>query len=213
MLANQTVVDLLNAFSSPDPTPGGGSASALAGALGASLLAMVAGMSKTKNSTPEEFEALGAARADLVDARSRLVDLIDRDTAAYNDVVAAYRLPKGTDEEKAARRAAIQLAMRGATDVPVETMRAALDVLSKCQVIGECGNPNAKSDVGVAVSLAMAAFSGGRLNAETNLPGLTDEAYVASVRREIAELAGKVAATLGPAFQTLGWRDHESPGA
>jgi len=213
MLANKTVHDLLNAFSSPDPTPGGGSAAALAGALGASLLAMVAGMSKTKHGTPEEFETLGAARADIVDARSRLVELIDQDTAAYNEVVAAYRLPKGADAEKAARTAAIQAAMRRATEVPLETMRVALDVLSKCKVVGECGNPNAASDVGVAVSLAMAAFNGGRLNAETNLPGLTDLAYVTSARQEISELAAKAAAALGPAYQSLGWPGPEPAGA
>ncbi len=121
MLAKKSLSDVLDAFSSSDPTPGGGSAAALAGALGASLLAMVAGLPKTRSNTPEERAALDAARAKILELRARLIDLIDRDAAAYDTVVAAYRLPKGTDEEKAARKSAIQAALQLATSVPLET--------------------------------------------------------------------------------------------
>src|SRR5689334_21009235 len=110
MLANKTVQELLDAFSAPTPTPGGGSAAALAGAIAASLLAMVAAMPKTKSGTPEERAALDALDPILLKLRAELVDLIDRDAASYDGVVAAYRLPKGTDEEKAARKSAVAAA-------------------------------------------------------------------------------------------------------
>src|SRR5437868_3782865 len=103
MLTSRTVTDLLDAFASPDPTPGGGSAAALAGAIGASLLAMVAAMPKTKTGT-EARAALDAAHVRLMEARKTLTELVDRDSAAYDLVVTAYRKPKATDEEKAARK-------------------------------------------------------------------------------------------------------------
>src|SRR5262245_28063865 len=124
MLIEKRVTELLDAFSSPDPTPGGGSAAALAGAVGASLLMMVAGLPKTKSNTPEERAALDAALATLTPLRQSLTALVDRDTDAYNLVVAAFRKPKNTPEEKAARTEAIQTAMQIATEVPLETMEA-----------------------------------------------------------------------------------------
>ena len=97
MLANKTVLELLDAFSAPTPTPGGGSAAALAGAVAASLLAMVAAMAKTKHGTADDQVALDAAHRTIMSLRTELVDLIDRDAAAYDLVVAAYKLPKATD--------------------------------------------------------------------------------------------------------------------
>lgn len=188
MLAHKTVTELLDAFSAPEPTPGGGSASALAGAVAASLLSMVAGMPKTKTGTPAEREALDAMRPSLASLRAALVDLIDRDAAAYDMVVDAYRRPKSTEEEKTARKAAIQRAMRVATDVPMETARAAAQLVSHGRIVAECGNPNAKSDVGVAMSLAMTAYSGARMNVEINLDGVGDAAYADGARRELAGL-------------------------
>ncbi len=139
MLATQSLTDVLDAFSSSAPTPGGGSAAALAGALGASLLAMVAALPKTKNNTPEERAALDAARATILRLRSQLVELIDRDAAAYDAVVAAYRLPKGTDEEKAVRKTAIQDALKLATDVPLETCLAVNDVAREAGAVAGGG--------------------------------------------------------------------------
>ena len=125
-LADKSLISVLDAFASSDPTPGGGSAAALLGALGASLFAMVAGLPKTKTGTPEERTALDAARTEILRGRDLLVELIDRDAAAYDLVVAAYRRPKSTDAEKTARTATIQDALRAATEVPVETIRVAL---------------------------------------------------------------------------------------
>ena len=188
MLADKTLKELLDAFSSSAPTPGGGSASALAGAISASLLAMVAAMPKTSRGTPEDRAALDALHPQVMALRSEMVDLIDRDAAAYDEVVAAYKLPKSTDAEKAARKAAIGNAMRLATDVPLETARAAAALVAKSRIVAEHGNPNAKSDAGVAEQLARAAFAGAALNVETNLDG-TDPAYAQSARGELAKLS------------------------
>src|SRR5690349_2975774 len=153
MLVNKTVTDLLDAFAAATPTPGGGSAAALAGAMAASLLEMVASMPKTRNNTPEDRTALDAALPAIKSLRASLTRLVDSDSASYDAVVAAYRLPKVTDEEKAARKAAVREAMRGATEVPLETARAAFALIPLARTIAEHGNPNAKSDASVAVGL------------------------------------------------------------
>jgi formiminotetrahydrofolate cyclodeaminase len=188
MLASKSLRELLEIFSAPTPTPGGGSAAALAGAVAASLLAMVAGMPKTRTGAPNEREALDAVRLSIVTRMAELMDLVDRDAAAYDEVVAAYRLPKATDEDKAARKAAIGRAMRAATDAPLDTARAASALLAHGAIVREHGNPNASSDVGVAMSLAAAAFSGAAANVEANLDGVGDPAYAAAVRAEIERM-------------------------
>jgi formiminotetrahydrofolate cyclodeaminase len=179
-----SLADLLDAFASSDPVPGGGSASALAGALGASLLLMVAGMPKTRTGAPEETSDLAAASARLRPLRDTLVDLVDRDSEAYEAVVAAFRRPKGTEAEKNARREAIRAATRGATDVPLETMRACQQALRGAVIVARGGNPNAKSDVGVAVGLLLAGLRGARLNVEINLGSLGEPEYAARIRGE-----------------------------
>ena len=194
MLTDLSVTEFLDAVSAPTPTPGGGSAAALAGALGASLLAMVAAMPKTKTGTAEERAALDGAHPRLLQLRATLTDLVDRDSAAYDLVVAAYKKPKATDEEKAARKAAVQDAMKAATTVPLETMRACVDVAELARVVGVNGNASAQSDIGVGVSLAMTGCSGGLLNVQTNLGSVTDEAFVSDVRRETAELRTRMSA-------------------
>lgn len=188
MLASKTVQELLDAFAAPTPTPGGGSAAALAGAVAASLLAMVAAMPKTKNGTPEDRAALDAALPEIQSLRATFVDLIDHDAASYDGVVAAYKLPKGTDAEKAARKAAVGGAMKHATDVPLQTLRAAVAASRHADTVAAHGNPNASSDVGVAKQLAVAAGLGALMNVETNLSGISDESYVAQIRNEIARL-------------------------
>jgi len=185
MLANQSLTDVLDAFSSSDPTPGGGSAAALCGALGASLLAMVAGLPKTKTNTPEERTSLDAARAKILALRSRLVDLIDRDAASYDAVVAAYRLPKSTDAEKSARTAAIQAALKQATEVPLDTMLVCGDVFDEAVAVAEGSNPSARSDIAVGVQTLVTAIQSALLNVETNIGSITDQAFVADVSARI----------------------------
>lgn len=184
MLITRAVSDLLDAFASPDPTPGGGSAAALAGAIGASLLAMVAGMPKTKTGAPEARAALDEARRRLMAARATLIGLVDRDSAAYALVVAAYGRPKGTDAEKAARREAIQHAMRIATDVPLETATVCAGALGDAAAVEAHGNPNAMSDVGTGLALLGAGLRGALLNVDANIGSLTDPAVVAELQAQ-----------------------------
>ena len=192
MLVDKSVRQLLDAFAAPTPTPGGGSAAALTGALAAALLEMVASMPKTKNGTPEDRAALDAALPELKALRTALTGLVDRDSASYDAVVAAYKLPKTTDAEKAARKAAVRAAMRGATDVPLETARASLAVARLARVVAEHGNPNAKSDASVALGLAVQAASGARANVEINLDSVGDADYAAAVRAELERMAAEV---------------------
>ena len=207
MLASKTVTELLEAFSTPTPTPGGGSAAALAGAVGAALLAMVAAMPKTKTGTPEERAALDEVLPKLLAARDRLRALIDEDAASYDAVVAAYRLPKATDEDKAARKAAIAKAMQGATDVPMETMRQASRLFALGRTVGESGNPNAKSDAVVGFQLAMAAMGGAFLNVHTNLEGMTDQAYRDRIKAEVKTLQAS-GMDMVEAVKALGYDKH-----
>lgn len=186
--ATMALADLLDAFASNEPVPGGGSASAVAGALGASLLLMVAGMPKTKSGTPEETADLAEAAARLRPLRDRLTMLVDKDSEAYNAVVAAFKLAKETDEEKAARKRAIQARTRQATDVPLDTMRASRDALRHAVIVARNGNRNAASDIGVALELLLAAVKGAGLNVDINLGALSDADYLDRVRWERQDL-------------------------
>jgi formiminotetrahydrofolate cyclodeaminase len=212
MLADKTVRELLDAFASPAPTPGGGSASALAGATAASLLAMVAAMPKTAKGTPEDRAALDAIHPKLVALKDEMTRLIDRDSAAYDEVVAAYKLPKATDEEKAARKGAIGRAMKLATDVPLETARAAVAIVKHARVVAEHGNPNAKSDAGVAATLATSALTGGIMNVKINLDGVGDAAYAEKVRAELEQLTQQAAQEMAPIYSAVGWQGHTFKG-
>jgi formiminotetrahydrofolate cyclodeaminase len=204
MFLTRTVTELLDLFSSSDPTPGGGSASALSGALGASLLAMVAGLPKTRTNTPEERSTLDNARRQLMALRGTLAELVDRDAAAYDLVVAAYKQPKGTDSEKAARKIAIASALRAATDMPLETMRACAEVLGLGKIVAEHGNLSAASDIGVGLHLTMAGLTGGRLNVETNISSSGDQAYAASIRDEVLLMMVGAGADLQAASRAAG---------
>jgi len=193
MLTDRTVTSLLDAFSSADPTPGGGSAAALVGATGTALLAMVAGMPKSRTNAIAEREALDHAQTELLALRDTLADLIDRDASAYDLVIAAFRKPKGTDEEKAERKAAVQDATRVATEVPLETMRACVAAMRAGLATAIHGNPSAASDAKVGFRLLMAAAEGARDNVDINLGGLTDTTLQATIRDEAARLMADAA--------------------
>ena len=186
--ATMAVEDLLDAFASNEPVPGGGSASALAGSVGVSLLLMVAGMPRTRTGAPEEVADLSDVSSRLRPLRDTLASLIDEDSRAYRAVVAAYRLPKGTDAEKAVRRGAVEQAMREATDIPLQTMRACRQALRGAIAVAQAGNKNALSDVGVGVELLLAGLRGAAMNVDVNLASLTDATYVARVKTGRDEL-------------------------
>src|SRR4051794_17645605 len=142
--------DLLEAFSASDPTPGGGSASALAASVGASLLLMVAGLPKSRTNAEAEKSILRGVTTTVTGLRQQLTEAIDADAAAYDLVVAAYRQPKATPQEQEARKAAIQRALRAATDVPLGVMRLAASALEQAVMVAANGHKPAASDVGVA---------------------------------------------------------------
>ena len=192
-LTERRVDDLLKAFRSSDPTPGGGSASALAGAMGASLLAMVAGLPKSKAATEEDAARLKAAGARCTELAQTLAGLIDRDSEAYGLVMAAYKRPKATDEEKAARSAAIQEAFRAAIAAPLDVMRACAAAAEQGVVIAAMGNPSAASDGQVGFELLGAALRGAKMNVEINLDSVKDADYVARVRNEVTEFERAIA--------------------
>jgi formiminotetrahydrofolate cyclodeaminase len=159
---------LLDRLAASDPTPGGGSAAAWAGATAAALVCMVAGMDKTRTGSAEERTRLTALLAEASAAGRRLRALVDEDTAAYDAVMAAYRLPKGTDEEKAARKPVIAAALARATAVPLETAERCAAVLSAAAGAAADGNPNALSDARTAGALAWAGLAGAVENVTIN---------------------------------------------
>jgi len=197
------VADLMDAFASTDAVPGGGSAAALAGATGASLLLMVAGLPKTKSGAPEETADLAEAASRLHPLRDSLLELVDRDSDAYSQVMEAFRLPKGTDEEKEARKQAIERATRLATEAPLNTMRACQQALRGAVVVARNGNRRTTSDIGVGVELLRAALRGAQLNVEINLSSLDDAAYAARVRTEMEQLERDAAADADTARRAL----------
>jgi methenyltetrahydrofolate cyclohydrolase len=176
-LRDLTVAEFTEALASGAPTPGGGSASALSGALAAGLVAMVARNTASNPSFAERAGALRELEAEAETHRGRLVGLVDEDAAAFDRVMAAFRLPKDTDELKAARSREIQAGYRGAVEPPLEVCRHALGVLELAARVAELGNPNAVSDAGVAALLAASALEGAALNVEINLGSIKDDAY------------------------------------
>ncbi len=188
-----TLQPFLDELASNAPTPGGGSAGAAAGAMGAALVSMVCNLTIGKEKfAPVEAE-LQEVLAKSEALRTELTRLISDDTAAFNRVMAAFRQPKESDAEKAARREAIQAATKQATLVPLATARACAGVIDLCRVVAEKGNPNAASDAGAAASCAQAGLKAAALNVLINLPALNDEAFVASRRAELDQILAKQA--------------------
>lgn len=198
-----TVREFLDAVASAAPTPGGGTGAAISAAIGTSLLVMVTGLAKSKNNTDEEKAALGRARECLMPITTHLTQLADADAQAFDRVMAAYRLPKTTEDEKAARSTAIQRALQGATTVPLDTMRACTDALAHARVVAEHGNRSAASDAGVAIGLLRAAALGAQANVQTNLDSIKDEAFKAGTGAEAARLSAAATADAHTAMQLL----------
>lgn len=203
--ADQTVGAFLDALATPEPTPGGGTASAVAGAMGTALLMMVAGLPRTRANTDAERSTLLEARTAFATIRTRLTDLADVDAGAFTVVMAAYRLPKATDEEKAARRQAVQRALGDATDAPLHVLRATADAMRGARVVAAYGNRSAVSDVRVAIELLEAAAAGAAANVEINLVSLDDDDYrkatagaVLDLTNQLTENAAAARAALAP---------------
>ncbi len=175
-LIRMSLKDFTRETASESPAPGGGSVSAAMGALGAALATMVANLSSHKRGWDErwkEFSDVAVQGQALID---ELLALVDEDTAAFNRIMDAFGLPKGTPEEKAARDAAIQEATLYAASVPLKTMEASLKALPLALQMARSGNPASASDAGVAALAAVAGIRGARLNVRINSAGLSDKA-------------------------------------
>jgi formiminotetrahydrofolate cyclodeaminase len=180
-LSAQSVDELLDRLSSSDPVPGGGSAAALAGAVGASLVSMVAALTVGRDAyvqVADEAREIGAAAAAL---RDELVALAEEDSNAYQGYMDARRLPRQTDAERSARNLAMAEAALQSASVPLRTAQVAVRALELARRIAPIGNRNAVSDAGVAALLAAAAVRGAILNVRINLPQLPEQA---SLRKE-----------------------------
>jgi methenyltetrahydrofolate cyclohydrolase len=187
-LLGQSVDQFLNQLASGAPTPGGGSAAALSGAMAAGLIAMVANLSIGKKQyLAFESEAQSIlARAEAL--RSQLQQLVQDDVDVFNRLMAAYRLPRETEADAAARKAAIQRVTKAATDVPLRTARAIADLLPLLAPLARSGNRSAVSDVGAAAYLIQASVPMALLNVETNLPVIEDQQFALTTRAQVADL-------------------------
>lgn len=183
-----TLDGFLGALSSDAPTPGGGTAAAVAGAMGAALADMVSALTLSKEKYAASHEAMRPIAEAAQLARTEFLALAREDSEAYDDVVGARRLPKETDEQKAARAHKIAVANLRAAEVPMRTARAAVRLLAALPELAEKGNPNAVSDVGAAALLLDACVEGALLNVGINLPGIEDARFVSEMQRETAVL-------------------------
>jgi formiminotetrahydrofolate cyclodeaminase len=165
---------------------------------------MVAALPRTRTGTEADRAALDGVLRELRHTRDHLADLVDRDSEAYDGVVRAYRLPKGSEQEKAARTAGIQAAVRGATEVPIDVMRACHAAVREGITVARSGNPSAASDAGVAFELLRAALSGAAANATINLGSLHDTGFSSGAEAEVQRLTRAMDEAVRAAREALG---------
>ncbi len=187
-LVDMTCRGFANETASESPAPGGGSISAYLGAVGAALAAMVANLSSHKAGWDESWEEFSDWAVKAQEIKDELLFLVDEDTNSFNRVMDAFGLPKGTDEEKAERSAAIQEATKYATEVPFRTMERAFDSFEVIKAMAEHGNPNSVSDAGVGALCARSAVMGAFLNVKINAAGLQDKDFAADLLTRGAEI-------------------------
>lgn len=176
-LVDMTCTGFANETASESPAPGGGSVSAYLGALGTSLATMVANLSSHKAGWDDQWETFSQWAEKGQAIKDDLLHLVDEDTDAFNRIMNAFDLPKKTDEEKAARTAAIQEATKYATEVPFRTMNKAFEAFPLIRKMVEIGNPNSVTDAGVGALCARSAVLGAHLNVKINASSLKDEAF------------------------------------
>ena len=179
----------LDALASADPTPGGGSAATLVGALAAALCAMVARITLGSPKLAPVHKEAAAIAAEADELRRHFVELRPHDEAAFQAVMAAQALPRASDAEKAARRDRLQQALVGAAEAPLESARLAVDAFALALRTGELHNTNLMSDVDCAMRFARAAFDAGAANVEVNHRYITDEATITRQRDRLSALA------------------------
>ncbi|ATQ68559.1 MULTISPECIES: methenyltetrahydrofolate cyclohydrolase [Methylosinus] len=198
MTKDESITKFLDDLASERPTPGGGGAAAVMGAIGAALVSMVANLTIGKKNYEAVEDDLKAARAEAERLRGELTAAIEEDVVAFNSVMGAYGLPRATDEDKAARTAAIQAALKEATLAPLRAVKACFEVILLSEAAAEKGNLNVISDAGVAVLAANAGLRSAALNVYINAKSIKDRAFaeeqIAAVEALLAQAAEKTEA-------------------
>ena len=206
-IENQTIGSYVEDVISSKPVPGGGSVSALAGSQGAALIAMVIALTVNKkyfaDFAPEDQEQMKALAEYFAAKKDRLLELSGEDIAAYDGFMVALRLPKDTEEEKRARKEAMQKAQIHAMDIPLYFARLAAQALERVPLVARLGNVNAISDAAVGTLCLEVAVRGGVYNARINLPGIEDQALVNQVAVECKSLIEKTEAPVKEILQIV----------
>ncbi|MCH2023240.1 MAG: glutamate formimidoyltransferase [Saprospiraceae bacterium] len=190
-LLDMTLPGFANETASESPAPGGGSISAYVGSLGISLGTMVANLSSHKRGWDNRWEEFSDYADQGQVIKDKLLAMVDEDTNAFNEIMNAFRLPKGNENEKTARKNAIQNATKYAVEVPLKVMETALESMSIIQKMAEIGNPNSVTDAGVGALCARTAVYGAFLNVKINLGGLEDLDYVEAAKNKAQDLLNK----------------------
>ena len=191
-LVELSVQDFVGKLAERTPVPGGGSAGALCGALGAALCTMVSSLTLGRDDSKPSWDKIKHIGEEAQALAAHFLDLVGRDAAGYQEVVAAARLPRNTEEEKNVRHAALQGALQTAAQVPLETLRAAEKLMRLAKPTIELGNPKAVTDAGAALHLGRAAAAVAMANVRINLLAIEDEAFVGACRQEMGELMKSV---------------------
>ena len=192
MLTEKTVTQFLDELASNSPAPGGGSVAALAGAAGAALASMVCKLTIGKKKYADVQDEMTHVLQQTEELRKELTLLIDKDTEAFNTVMAAFSLPKGTDQEQAARSEAIQEATKSATLVPLQVMKVCDKAMTHALIVAQKGNKNSASDAGVAALMLRAGCAGAALNVRINLRSLNDADFVRQISQQYSGILQNV---------------------
>jgi formiminotetrahydrofolate cyclodeaminase len=187
-LVKQNIKMFLDEVASSSPAPGGGSVAALSGALGAALTSMVCNLTKAKQGYESVQDEIAEVLEKSEGLRKDLIDLIDKDTDAFNEVMKSLKMPKETEDQKEERRNAMQTAFKQAAEVPLETARKCVQILDVAQVVAEKGNKNSISDAAVSALMAQTGVQAAMLNVRINLTSIKDTKYVQQVTTELHEL-------------------------
>ena len=188
MITQCSIEEFLERLASGDPTPGGGSAAAIMGAMGAALVSMVCNVSIGKKGYESVESEVRAVRARSETLRLRLTAMVAEDVTAFDGLMAAYKLPKSSDQDKAERADAIQASLRRATDVPLECARVCAEVVGLARRAGEHGYRGVISDAGVGVLAAASAARSAALNVFINAPALKDRSFAEAAIAELEKL-------------------------
>lgn len=195
LLVDRTIKDFVDAVESNEPTPGGGSVAAVAGSLGAALTAMVGNLTfgrKAYEGLDEETkEVFNNSFNSVIELKEKLYKLVDEDVNAFQGFMVALKMPKETEEEKTARKKAMEKATIEALEVPLTTAKECLSILQLQKVFADHGNINAITDVGVGALMAYAGVEGALFNVTINLKGLSDKDYIEKIKNECDNILAK----------------------